>query len=244
MRKMRIFLSEPMSPRLAWVPAIAVVLAGGLYCLAYSVLSGRPEGIGTGVTWSVVTVLPWLFAFEFGKRINYDPTGSWKANWWIVAAILAVAAIISVCLQGVWAGELTHRGATIALLRRLPAAGFVLLLLLLVPELQRRAETRRTIESALPVPPQRIEWIKAAGNYVEVRTAQGMILSRVTMAAADSLLTEHGFLRVHRSALVNARHVKQVEHGKIADEIVLEDGTRLKVGGAYRSVVRRALDDR
>lgn len=238
---MRAIFSERIKASHAWLITVAIVLVGALYCLSYSMLSGRPEGLGTGLTWSIVTLLPWLLAFEFGKRVNYDPTGSWHANWWLIAAILVSTAVISIIMQDIWSGEFGARESAIALLRRLPASGFILFLLLLVPELQRRAERRPNSAGELPVPPQQIDWIKAAGNYLEIRTRRGTILNRMTMATAESLLKGDRFIRIHRSALVNAARVKQLQRGKLADEILLEDGTRLKVGGAYRHLVRCAL---
>ena len=56
----------------------------------------------------------------------------------------------------------------------------------------------------------------------------------MTMAEAEALLAGEGFVRIHRSVLVNAGKVARVERGKAADEVRLADGTRLRVGGAYR----------
>jgi DNA-binding LytR/AlgR family response regulator len=63
----------------------------------------------------------------------------------------------------------------------------------------------------------------------------------MTMSTAEQLLKRHNFVRVHRSALINAERVSKHDKGKLADELVLQDGTRLKVGGSYRSLVDRTF---
>lgn len=50
--------------------------------------------------------------------------------------------------------------------------------------------------------PAEIERVEAAGNYVELHTAHGLVLHRATLAATEALLADHGFARVHRSRLV------------------------------------------
>ena len=244
---MRAVLERPMSPRLAWAVGVIILSAGGIYCIVYSCLSGRPDPLGIAIQWAFVSLLPWLAAFELAKRVNYDPTGSWKANWWRVAAILALTAAISVLMQEwLWAdGQYSGREVAIALLRRVPPAALVGLLLIIVPMLQLRVEASAPSSAAeLPLLPQQIDWIKAGGNYLEIKAGQRLILHRMTMASAERLLSRHNFVRVHRSALVNTERVRKLERGKIADEILLDDGTRLKVGGAYRAFVERTFDPR
>jgi hypothetical protein len=236
-----------MSPRLAWAVGVILLSGGGIYCLVYSFLSGRPDGLGIAVQWALVSLLPWLVAFEASKRVNYEPTGSWKANWWRIAAILSLTAAISVLMQDwLWAdGHYSTREAAIVLLRRIPPAALVSLLLIIIPMLQLRAEASAPgTAGQLPVLPRQIDWIRAGGNYLEINAGQRLILHRMTMASAERLLRQHNFVRVHRSALVNAERVKKLERGKIADEILLKDGTRLKVGTAYRAFVERTFDER
>lgn len=243
---MKAIFERPMSARLAWIVTVILLSLGGIYCVAYSVLSQRPEGLGTGLTWALVSLVPWLAAFEIGKRVNYDPTGSWKTNWWLIAALLALTAGISIALQDLlWDdGSLSVREAALAFLRRIPPALLISLLLYLFPLLEQKEDSETPDSSAaagLPLFPRQIDWIRASGNYLEIRVGQRLILRRMTMASAEQLLKRHNFVRVHRSALINAGRIKRHDRGKIADEIVLEDGTRLKVGGSYRTAVDRAV---
>jgi hypothetical protein len=54
--------------------------------------------------------------------------------------------------------------------------------------------------------------VSSAGNYVEVVLADGRRpLMRSTLAAAETVLGPHGFVRTHRSWLVNAGRVREIE---------------------------------
>ena len=55
------------------------------------------------------------------------------------------------------------------------------------------------------------------------------------MAQAEAELAGHGFVRIHRSTLVNAARVAAIRRGKQFDEVELTGGRRLKVGDSYRS---------
>lgn len=76
----------------------------------------------------------------------------------------------------------------------------------------------------------------AAGNYVAFRTAEKEILALMTMREAVELLAGCGFARVHRSHIVNLRHVEVIEE----DEVVV-DKRRIPVAETYREGLIRAL---
>jgi hypothetical protein len=248
-RPMRAIFERPMSPRLAWITGMLLLSSGGIYCLSYSILTQRPDGLRTGLDWALVSLVPWLVAFEAGKRVNYDPTGTWKANWWRIAAILAVTAAISIAMQN-WLWDdapMSWRDLAVALLRRIPPALLISMLLFLIPMLQQKGEgegAASVLDGDLPLLPRQIDWVKARGNYLEIKAGQRLVLHRMTMSTAEQLLKRHNFVRVHRSALINVERVRRHDKGKMADEVLLQDGTRLKVGGSYRTFVDRAFGER
>jgi two-component system, LytTR family, response regulator len=89
--------------------------------------------------------------------------------------------------------------------------------------------------------PGEVEWIEAADNYLRLHGPQGERLVRGTVGAMEALLAARGFVRVHRSLLVNERAVRELLPHKGGDlELVLASGTRLLVGRSYR----RALEAR
>jgi hypothetical protein len=244
---MLLYLDRPVPPRGAALLVLLVLAGGGLYCSLYNALQGRAESPLVGMAWAAVNLLPWLAAFEIGKRVGQDPAGSWAAARWRIGFILLAAALVSIALDllGRPAAGLDAGAIAFEALRRVPAAGLVAALLVLAAFLQRREsvgdaaapEPERAAADRLLLLPQQIDWIKAAGNYLEIRSAGGVTLRRMTMAEAESLLAREGFIRIHRSALVNRSRVARIARGKIADEVELADGTWLKVGGAYRPFV-------
>jgi two-component system, LytTR family, response regulator len=87
-----------------------------------------------------------------------------------------------------------------------------------------------------------IRWIGAEGNYVRLCTATETHLLRETMAHLEERLDPRGFLRVHRSFIVNLKYVKEVRRESNGDSVVLLDnGQKVAMGRSYRSVLNDQL---
>jgi two-component system, LytTR family, response regulator len=83
---------------------------------------------------------------------------------------------------------------------------------------------------------QDIDWLGADGDYVRVHVKGRSYLVRHTMAAMEVRLDPKQFARVHRSAIVNISRVSEVRRRGDRDYVVvLRDGTKLKIGRAYRA---------
>jgi DNA-binding LytR/AlgR family response regulator len=63
----------------------------------------------------------------------------------------------------------------------------------------------------LRVPVMSIEFVEACENYVQFHTSHKTYLTKRTMKEVESLLSPYGFVRVHRSFLVNVRLVNHIE---------------------------------
>ena len=87
-----------------------------------------------------------------------------------------------------------------------------------------------------------IDWLGADGDYVRVHVKGRSHLLRHTMAAMEARLDATRFARVHRSAIVNLARVAEIKRRGDRDyQIVLTDGTKLKLGRTYRSLLEQAL---
>jgi two-component system, LytTR family, response regulator len=78
---------------------------------------------------------------------------------------------------------------------------------------QRRA-TRIAIKSngrILFIEPEDIITVKAEGNYVLLQKQAGSYLLRESLSAMEQSLKPHGFIRIHRSMLVNSSCVEEIE---------------------------------
>ena len=87
-----------------------------------------------------------------------------------------------------------------------------------------------------------IDWIEAADNYVRLHTGRESHLLRETMNSLEKKLDPEQFLRVHRSRIVNARKIKELQplfRGEY--DIMLRDGTRVESGRGYRERIQKLL---
>jgi DNA-binding LytR/AlgR family response regulator len=83
----------------------------------------------------------------------------------------------------------------------------------------------------LPLSPSQVDWVSAAGNYVELRAQGRTVLHRAPLSHVQAELERHGFVRIHRSILVRRERIARVR----PHDVVLQDGTCLRTGKRYRS---------
>jgi two-component system LytT family response regulator len=85
-----------------------------------------------------------------------------------------------------------------------------------------------------------IDWVEADGDYVSVHVGAKSWLLRETIAAAEARLALSGFVRIHRSTLVNICRVRELlPLSKGEFTVVLRDGTELKLSRNYRFALER-----
>ncbi len=82
-----------------------------------------------------------------------------------------------------------------------------------------------------------IVWVEAAGNYVELHCRDTKpLLLRGTLQDYEQQLRPHGFVRVHRSRLVNRTHIESFAGTSSGDvRIQLRDGPELTGSRRYRA---------
>jgi len=87
-----------------------------------------------------------------------------------------------------------------------------------------------------------IRWIEAQENYVKICTGKDSHLLRETIGNLESRLDPNSFLRVHRSAIVNLHHVKEVKNEADGDAtVVLKSGEQVPMSRSYRSKIQKLL---
>ena len=87
-----------------------------------------------------------------------------------------------------------------------------------------------------------IDWVEADGDYVSVHAGAKRWLLRETIGAAEERLALSGFVRIHRSTLVNIQRVKELlPLSKGEFTVVLVDGTELKLSRNYRFALEHLL---
>jgi two-component system, LytTR family, response regulator len=87
-----------------------------------------------------------------------------------------------------------------------------------------------------------IHWVEADGDHLRIHAGREIHTVRETMAELAGRLPEKGFVRVHRSIIVNVARLREVQSIPKGDYLlVLDDGTRLRSGRTYREVVQTLL---
>lgn len=95
--------------------------------------------------------------------------------------------------------------------------------------------------AAVFLAPRDILLVEAAGNYVEFHTAARTHLVRGTLASWEAQLTARGFVRVHRSRLVNRGRISALKLTTSGDvEITLDDGRLIAGSRRYRGALETA----
>ncbi len=89
-----------------------------------------------------------------------------------------------------------------------------------------------------------IDWIEASGDYVTVHVQRQAHLVRESLRNMEARLTRFGFCRIHRSILVKLRCVRELIAKDSGDhELILHDGTVLRVSRSYRDALYDALSE-
>jgi two-component system LytT family response regulator len=87
-----------------------------------------------------------------------------------------------------------------------------------------------------------IDWIEAAGVYVNLHVGGKALLYRAALNQLAQGLDPHRFIRVHRSAVVNIDSILRLEpvsHGEFA--VILKNGGHTRVSRTYRAALEKRL---
>jgi len=80
-----------------------------------------------------------------------------------------------------------------------------------------------------------IDWIEAADYYACLHVGKKIHLLRRSLSELARQLDSNTFCRIHRSTLINIDRVRAVESNNAGEyEVVVEDGTRLKLSRRFR----------
>jgi two-component system LytT family response regulator len=88
-------------------------------------------------------------------------------------------------------------------------------------------------------------WIQGAENYVQLHTATSRHLVHATIHSMLERLDPEVFVRIHRSAIVNVRHVKQIETAEQGDYLLtLDNGCCIQSSRSYNEIIKRWVSNR
>jgi two-component system, LytTR family, response regulator len=85
-----------------------------------------------------------------------------------------------------------------------------------------------------------ILFVQAAENYVQLHLKAARHLLHVPIATFEESLDPRMFLRIHRSLIVNVKHIHELETGPHGEYIVvLHGGARLQSSRSYHEKIKR-----
>ncbi|AGN11375.1 LytTR family DNA-binding domain-containing protein [Simiduia agarivorans] len=89
---------------------------------------------------------------------------------------------------------------------------------------------------------QSVQWLAANGNYVNLHVGERVYPLRATMAQMEQRLEPMGFMRVHRSAIVNLRAIASLEPLENGEALIhLTEGQQVKCSRNYRDGLKERL---
>jgi two-component system LytT family response regulator len=89
-----------------------------------------------------------------------------------------------------------------------------------------------------------VDWLRAAENYVELHVGPDCHLVEATMAEIARHLDRARFVRIHRSVIVNAERIRNVQSASHSEYLVtLPGGVQLRSGRTYRETMQRLISN-
>lgn len=243
-RWLNIALSRPLALGEAIIAGLGLLTVGTIYCQIYCLLAlqkmhGATMPFSASVHRASVDIVPAFIVFELAKRVRFrNRAARWLTLLALFAAGIALAVVWRMQLH-IMASGLTPRRMAVDRIPFMALAGLGIVLF----HLRRGAQSSGhgnspdMEETEVLPPPRSIDWINAAGNYVEVHFNGRAKLLRMTLQQAKGLLPADEFVQIHRSTVVNRSRISDVD-GRVRT-VRLNDGATLKVGETYRNALRK-----
>jgi DNA-binding LytR/AlgR family response regulator len=85
--------------------------------------------------------------------------------------------------------------------------------------------------------------LEAEGNYVQVRHFRASYMTRERISTLASRLENYGFIRIHRSVVVNIAHVISIDPLPNGDcRVQMKGGNSYAIGRSYKRNLRRIAE--
>lgn len=236
-----ILLERPANAPTFLLVSVIIVVVGALYCSGYEALTSGLDNWPGSLIWAAYALLPWYVLFEAIKRVEARRRG--RLSLAILALAILGTGVGSLAVEQ-WVRSFSDSPGpplALSLLRRAPGIAIVIALIAL-----NRIVVPRSFNGASASPSEAadlravetIRWIGAADNYLEVHYPARVAMVRMTMHDAQQRLAQSGFIRIHRSTMVNRAFVAEVVDSDKGARVRMTDGTVLVAGKAYSPNLR------
>ncbi|HET7921421.1 MAG TPA: response regulator [Gammaproteobacteria bacterium] len=90
--------------------------------------------------------------------------------------------------------------------------------------------------------PQEVSYIRARGDYVEIAAGVERIRAREHIGDLEQRLQGDGFVRIHRSVLINKAHIAAIRPKRKGDqEVILDNGETFVSSAAYKANIKALI---
>lgn len=90
-----------------------------------------------------------------------------------------------------------------------------------------------------------VEWVEAVRKDARLHLGAKTLVVRESMTSLERRLDPSRFLRVHRSAIVNRAHIREMQPWFKGDYVlIMRSGARIVSGQTYREATKRLIDSR
>ena len=243
-------LQRPLNARELAAAIVLLLLLGTLYCAAYCRIAFYPMHQGSmplwlSAWWAATCLVPWLLAFEALKRLAPHTQGQVaRLGTFIVVAggtaafTIAANKFGSVNMMGMahstWLNLIANQMLPILLFAAMVGLWRAAARSLTSADGDSKWDTE-TLPSL-----STIDWIRSAGNYVEVKCGDRLLIRRMTMRSAEEATKTADFVRIHRSIILRKDLIAGFA-GSGRSRIALTTGEVLPVGDSYRPAVERLV---
>jgi DNA-binding LytR/AlgR family response regulator len=215
-----------LTPALLWLTARLDPKRIGWPRAVFGHLAGF--ALGSAAHIAGMAALRYVIFPLFGRDYHFGTPGNLGLQ--LVYEVRKDAAIYLGMVALIWLVAMVRRRAQVVVqqvvVQRMASAG------------PRRLEIRDGAQRVF-VDPAEILWAEAAGNYVELHLAGRSLLQRQTLSALEQELSDQDFARIHRSRLVNRRHVRSIAGNDSGDfTVTLDDGRQIAGGRRWRDALK------
>lgn len=237
------------------------------YCYLLARAEGKPASLGLSLIWGSTDWGIWLFLLpslilQICRNSALSLTNAkllglaLQATLWMPFAALTLRCVVEVLLT-----EITVLQTLVLAYKRAPVYLVTWLLMLLYVLWQKH----QVQDNPLTTPPdlsvkqssevqtlvvhssrgehvfrlEDIQYLKACGNYLEVKVQDSIYLVRATMKALEEAFAGSALVRCHRSFFVNLNYVLSIEYATTGNhDIMLSTGEKIPVSKGFRDKFR------
>ncbi len=86
-----------------------------------------------------------------------------------------------------------------------------------------------------------IIWVEADGDYSRLITPNGKYLSNYGISVLELKLNPSTFIRVHRSAIINLKFIKEVQKNPTSYDVIMQNGDVVRVSRGYMDNLKKLM---